>query len=347
MTSKRRTIMKQIGSKTILLLTGCMLLFVSSTAGAKTINLRFSSPFPNMQTITGKIIAPWIEEIHKASDGKVNIRLYPAGALGKASDQFNLAEKGIADLSYHLSDYTPGRFPLTTVFSLPFMVPSGEKVSRAMWKIFQKEAAYQEEYSKVKVLALFGHPGGHFHTVKKPLRTIADFNGIKMRTANPSISKALRLWGAIPVSMPITETYQSLERNVIDGTVLVWEGMGVFKLNEVTRYTTVADLYTMPMMIVMNKDKWESLPPAIQQLFEDTTGLKMSMAAGAAFDSMEIPFRKQSLEKGMEEIILAPEELKKMKDSTIPLQEEWVKEMSAKGYPAQQILNTALSLIDQ
>jgi TRAP-type C4-dicarboxylate transport system substrate-binding protein len=344
---KKGTNMKQISIKTILLFAGCMLLFVSSNTSAKTINLRFSSPFPAMQTITGKIIVPWIEEIHKASNGKVKIRLYPAGALGKAPDQFDLAEKGIADLSYHLSDYTPGRFPLTSVFSLPFMVPSGEKVSRAMWETFQKEAAYREEYSKVKVLALFGHPGGHFHTVKKPIRTIADFNGVKMRTANPSIYKALRLWNAIPVAMPITETYQALERNVIDGTVLVWEGMGVFKLNEVTRYTTVADLYTMPMMIVMNKNKWESLPPDIQQLIEDTTGLEMSMAAGAAFDVMEAPFRKQSLEKGVEEIILAPEELKKMKDSTIPLQKEWVKEMSDKGYPAQQVLDTALSLINQ
>jgi TRAP-type C4-dicarboxylate transport system substrate-binding protein len=339
--------MKRITTKSVLLLTGLMLLFATTPAVAKTINLRFSSAFPTMQVITGKIIQPWIEEINKLSDGEVNIRLYPAGALGKAPDQYDLAEKGIADLTYHLADYTPGRFPLTTVFSLPFVVPSGEKVSEAMWKTYMKEPEYRKEYDKVKVLALFGHPGGHFHTVKKPIRNMADFKGVKMRTANPAISKALELWGAIPVSMPITETYQSLERNVIDGTVLVWEGMGVFKLNEVTHYATVADLYTMPMMIVMNKDKWDALPDNIKDLFEKTTGLKMSMEAGAAFDAMEKPFRQKSLEKGIEEIVLEPSEFEKLKASTLPLQQQWVEEMTAKGYNGQQILDTVLELINQ
>lgn len=323
-----------------------VLFFLSvSWASAKEISLRFSSPFPPMQCVNAKVIQPWIDQLN--ASGKVNVRFFPAGALGKAPEQYDLAEKGIADFSFHLADYTPGRFPMTTVFSLPFMVPSGEKVSEAMWKTFQTEPKYQEEYSKVKVLALFGHPGGHFHTVKKPIRTIADFKGLKMRTANPAISEALKIWGAIPVAMPITETYQSLERNVIDGTVLVWEGMHVFKLNEVCKYGTVAELYTMPMMIVMNQKKWDSLPADVKELIDSTTGLQMSMASGKSFDDVEVPLRGLSLKKGMEEIILDPAEKAEMKESTMPLREQWVKDYDAKGYPAQQIMNTALKLIGQ
>lgn len=339
--------MKSITKKSILLLTGILLLLSTSLAAAETVNLRFSSGFPTMQVITGKIIKPWIDEINAAGKGRVNIRLYPAGALGKAPEQYELAEKGIADLSYHLADYTPGRFPMTTVFSLPFMVPSGKQVSEAMWETYMKEPKYREEYSKVKVLALFGHPGGHFHTVKKPIRTMDDFKGVKMRTANPSISEALKLWGAIPVAMPITETYQALERNVIDGTVLVWEGMGVFKLNEVCKYATLADLYTMPMMIVMNKDRWDGLPEDVKALIDNTTGLKMSSEAGAAFDAMEKPFREKSLKGGMEEIQLAPAELDKLKASTLPLREAWVKDMEARGFPGQQVLDTVLGYIQK
>jgi TRAP-type C4-dicarboxylate transport system substrate-binding protein len=322
-------------------------LSTASIVSAKEIQLRFSSAFPSMQTITGKIIKPWVDQINKAGKGKVNIRLYLAGALGKAPDQYALAETGVADLSYHLADYTPGRFPMTSVFSLPFMVPSGEKVSEAMWKTFQQEPKYAEEYKKVKVLALFGHPGGHFHTVKKPIRSMADFKGLKMRTANPAISEALKIWGATPVSLPITETYQALERNILDGTVLVWEGMGVFKLNEVCKYATLADLYTMPMMIVMNLAKWNSLPADVKELLESTTGLKMSMEAGAAFDRMEKPFREKSLKLGMEEIKLDPAELDKLRTSTIPLRAAWVKEYTAKGFPAQQILDTAVKFISE
>lgn len=339
--------MKSITMKGVLILSGLLLLFATTQVSAKTINLRFSSPFPTMQTITGKIIQPWIEQIEKASEGRVKIKLYPAGALGKAPAQFDLAEKGLADFSYHLADYTPGRFPLTSVYSLPFMVPSGEKVSEAMWKTFQKEAAYQKEYSKVKVLALFGHGGGNFYTVNTPINTMADFKGLKIRTANPSISKALKIWGAVPVAQPITETYQSLQLGVLDGTVLPYEGMVVFKLNELCKHSTIGNLYTMPMMIVANKKKWKKLPADVQKLIEDTTGLQMSMAAGKAFDDMEKPFRGICLKKGMKESILEPSEYQKMKDSTLPLREEWAKEMEEKGLPGKQILKTALELIGE
>ncbi len=339
--------MKRVTKTSVLFLIGLLVLLFTSPVTAKTINLRFSSPFPIMQTITGKIIQPWIEEINKASNGKVNIKLYPAGALGKAPDQFDLAEKGLADFSYHLADYTPGRFPLTSVFSLPFMVPSGEKVSEAMWKIFQQEAKYQEEYSKVKVLALFGHPGGNFYTVNTPINTMADFKGLKIRTANPSISKAFSLWGAVPIAQPITETYQSMQLGVLDGTVLPYEGMVVFKLNELAKYATMGNLYTMPMMIVMNKKSWDKLPEDVKALIDNTTGLKMSMAAGKSFDDMEIPFRGICLKKGMKEINLDPSEYQKMVDSTLPLREEWTKEMEERGLPGKAIFKTALELIKE
>lgn len=339
--------MKHVTKTSVLLFTGFLLLLFTCPVAAETINLRFSSPFPTMQTITGKIIQPWIDEINKAGEGKVNIKLYPAGALGKAPDQFDVAEKGLADFSYHLADYTPGRFPLTSVFSLPFMVPSGEKVSKAMWETFQKEVKYQEEYNKVKVLALFGHPGGNFYTVNTPINTMADFKGLKIRTANPSISKALSIWGAVPVAQPITETYQSMQLGVLDGTVLPYEGMVVFKLNELAKYSTMGNLYTMPMMIVMNQKSWDKLPEDVKNLIDSTTGLKMSMAAGKAFDDMEKPFREICLKKGMKEIILDSVEYQKMVDSTLPLREEWTKEMEAKGLPGKAIFKTALGFIEE
>lgn len=325
----------------LLVLSGALLLSVNP-AIAKTVELTFSSGFAVQQVITRKIIIPWIEEINKASGGEVKIKLFPAGALGKAPESYDVAEKGIADMAYHLADYTPGRFPLTSVFSLPYMVPSGQKVSEAMWKTFEKEAKFREEYSKVKVLALFGHAGGHFHAVKKPIRSMEDFKGQKMRTANPSISKALTLWGAVPVAQPITETYQALQLGVLDGSVLPYEGLVVFKLNEVIKYSTIGDLYTMPMMIVMNKASWDGLPKNVQDLIDSTTGLKMSSEAGKAFDDAEVPFRDICLKKGIEEITLDPAEVTKMKEITMPLRNEWIKEMEEKGLPGKEILQTAL-----
>ena len=123
--------------------------------------------------------------------------------------------------------------------------------------------------------------------------------------------------------------------------------MGVFKLNEVTKFTTVADLYTMPMMFVINKGVWEGLPEDVKALIEGSTGLKMSMAAGKAFDDAEKPFREMTIAKGTEEIILDPAEFAKMKESTFPLREEWAAEMEAKGLPGKAILKTALGFIEE
>lgn len=340
--------MKNVTEKSLfilILLCGLLFLFLSP-ATAKTIQLRFSSPFPTMQVTTAKTIIPWIEEINKAGKGKVNIRLYPAGALGKTNVQYDLVEKGIADISFHLAAYTPGRFPMTEVFSLPFMVPSAQITSEAMWKTFMQEPKFREEYSKVKVLALFCLPGGDVHTIKKPINHLSDLKGMKISTSNPSLNKALRIWGAVPVSMPVTEFYQSLERNVVEGAVFTWEALGIFKLDEVTKYATIADIVTWPLMIVMNKDKWESLPKDVKELIDSTTGLKMSTNAGRDFDNIEVPFRARALKKGINEIILSPSELAKMKESTLPLREEWVKDMEAKGFPARKILDTALGFLE-
>jgi len=329
------------------LIVSTIVVFATVPVFADTIQIRFSSIFPVQQVITKEIIIPWIDKINKESGGKVKITLFPSGALGKANAQIDLVTKGIADMTYHLADYTPGRFPLTTVFSLPFIPPSGQKVAEAMWKTFEKEPAYQKEYSDFKVLALFGHSGGHFFTVKKPIQTIADFEGMKMRTANPAISKALTLWGAVPIEQPIVESYQAMQLGVIDGTVLVWEGMQVFKLNEVAKYATLANLYTMPMMIVMNKDTWNKLPKDVQDLIDSTTGLQMSSDAGLAFDEVEKPFRKMALDRGMKEYTFSDAEYKKLKDSTMPLRDEWVTEMSQKGYPAKEVLDTVLGYVGQ
>ncbi len=320
-------------------------LFSVSTVVAKTYQLKLASPFPPMQVITRTIIKPWAEEIEKVSKGKIKVKLFLGGALGKAPAHYDLAEKGIVDIAYHLHDYTPGRFPMTSVFSLPFMTPTAKIASEAMWKTYIQEPDFRKEYSNVKVLALFCHPGGDFHTVKKPIRSVADFQGLKIRSANSFVNDALKIWNATPVSMPITETYQAMERGVVDGTVLPWEGLGVFKLDEVTKYSTKADFYTMTMIIVMNKRKWESLPKDVQQMIDSTTGLKMSSHAGAEFDATDAPFRKRALSKGIEEIILPDSEIQKLEDLTIPLREKWVKDMESKGLNGKKVLATALKLL--
>ena len=321
------------------------LAFLSQSAAAAEFDLKFSHSFSPMHTMQRKVFEPWGEKLSQATNGKVKVTMFPGGALGKPGDQYVLAEHGIADIVYILHDYSPGRFPVTSVFELPFMTPTAQTASEAMWKTFEKFPALQKEYSKYKVLALFCHPAGHFHTTKKPIRAIADFNGMKMRTASPWVTAALKDFGSIPVEMPITDTYTSLERGVVDGTVVPFEGLGIFKLDDLVKYTTLTDFYTVTMAVLMNKRKYQSLPDDVKKAIDDNSGLVMSSWCGQEYDKAEVPFRERAVKKGVELIKLPDADMQKLHAQTLPLRDEWVAQMKKRGIDGKPVLDGALGFL--
>jgi len=319
----------------------------SSGVYAKTIELKFATGFGPKHTMQTKVFEPWAAKLSEMTNGKVKVVFFPGGALGKTPDHYDLAEKGIADISYTLQDYTPGRFPLTSVFELPFMITTATQTSRAMWKAYEKFPELQKEYGKVKLLALFCHPAGGFNTVNKPVKTIEDLKGMKFRTASPHVTEALKMFGAVPVNMPVTETYTALERGVIEGTVLPWEGNFVFKLAELLKYGTETEFYTMNMMVVMNKRKWDSLPEDVKKAIDQTTGMVMSTEAGKVYDDTNGPMRDLCVKKGMQVLQLPLEEKKKLEALSMPIRTKWVEEMQSKGFPAQAILDSAVTFTNE
>jgi len=326
---------------------GFTLVLSPGLANAETIELKFATAFSPKHTMQKKVFEPWAEKLSKMTNGKVKVTFFPGGALGKTPDHYALAEKGIADIVYILHDYTPGRFPMTSVFELPFMIPSAQKTSVAMWKVYEQFPEFRKEYRKVKVLALFCHDPGGFNTVERPIKTIEDFKGLKFRTASPHVTKALKLFGAVPVNMPVTDVYTALERGVVDGTVLPWEGNFVFKLAELLKYGTETDFYTMTMMAVMNKKKFDSLPDDVKKAIDQTTGLVMSEEAGRVYDEVRPIMKKLCMKQGMKAIQMSSEERNRLKKLTMPIRGEWVKDMEARGLPGKAVLDAAVKLLGE
>lgn len=147
--------------------------------------------------------------------------------------------------------------------------------------------------------------------------------------------------GAVPVNMPITETYTALERGVVDGTVLPWEGNFVFKLADLVKYATETNFYTMTMMVVMNQKKYDSLPDDLKKIIDETTGMAMSAEAGRVYDVTNEPFKKMCLDKGMVAIQFPPEEKAKLVKLTLPLRNEWMQEMASRGLAGKKIYQAA------
>lgn len=317
--------------------------FLVETSVAETINLKFSSPWPPRHPQHTMLIEPWGKRISELTGGRVKVTLFPGQALGKAADHYDMAVKGICDIALTNPMYTPARFQLTSVFWLPFMVTSAEDTSVALWKTYDKY--FREEYNEVKVLWLYVHAPGQIFTRKKAINTLEDLKGMKIRATNPHIQETLKMLGASPVFIPVPEVYNALERGVVDGTAMPFEGLWVFKQHEVVDYAVVCNLYTMTFPIVMNKAKWESLPADVQKIMEDNIGLETSRQAGIVYDRTEESMKKKVLEHGVKVNELPAEDQAKMQLAGREIREAWAKQAESKGLPGNAVLKDVQTLL--
>ena len=187
------------------------------------------------------------------------------------------------------------------------------------------------------------------HTKNKLIKSIGDFQGMKMRGPTRVITTMLKSMGATPVGMPVPKVAPSLSKGVIDGMVVPWEIMPSFKLQELTKaHTNVAGnrgLYTTPFLFIMNKAKYESLSPSQKKVIDNNSGLSLAKEAGKLWDGFEVPARKLAVNAGGQFFTLQGEELAKMKAAGKKVTDDWIKSTNKKGLDAQKLLDTAKSLI--
>ena len=317
----------------------CFGLLAGNNARGETIELKMSHFMPTKHVQHSKVMEPWAKKIGELTDGRVKVTIFPGGALGKPPQQYDNAVKGITDIAFGLQSYTSGRFPLTSALRLPFMVKSGEQGAKALWRTYEKYL--RNEYKDVKVLWLFMHGPGQIYTTKKQVKTIDDLKGMKIRSPGPIMSKVVKQVGAVPVHMPITQVYTALERKTVDGVAAPWEIMRPFRFYEQCKYATVADIYSMTFFVVMNKKKYESLPPDIRKIIDDNSGLQMAITAGRAYDQADTPGKKLFEEKGGKIYQLPEAEKEKWMKSSMIIKTNWLKDMEAKGLPGKAVLDYA------
>jgi TRAP-type C4-dicarboxylate transport system substrate-binding protein len=181
----------------------------------------------------------WSERLEKASNGRIAVKRFPNAQMGPTPQHYDFARTGQADASWFLHGATPGRFPLTELISLPYMVGSAE-IGTKVLNDAQLRAKYLDaEHRGVKVLMLNTHQPGGPHTTKKPIRTMDDFKGLRLRFASPPIRDLVQGLGATPVGVPPTEIAETLQKGTIDGTFIDYGGAGIaFKLGGIVKYST-------------------------------------------------------------------------------------------------------------
>ena len=316
-------------------------------AQAQEVTLKVHFFLPASSYANTLFIQPWCERIAKESANRMKCQSYPSMQLGGTPPQlFEQVRDGVADVVWTLPGYTAGRFPSMEAFELPFTLRNPEATSKALWDYAQLHS--QAEFKDVKLLALHVHGPGVFHMAAKPVKTLADLRGQKLRAPTRLTNKFIAMLGATPVSMPVPQVGDALSKGVIDGAVVPYEVVPSVKIQELVKYHSETDpkepaFYTSTFVFAMNKAKYESLPANLKKVIDDNSGQALSGQIGKAFQQADQESKK--LTTGNATNVIPASELAQWKAIGNKLATDWVVEMNAKGLDGARMLDDAKTLI--
>ncbi|MBW1802582.1 MAG: TRAP transporter substrate-binding protein [Deltaproteobacteria bacterium] len=283
---------------------------------------------------------PWIENIEKASGGKVKITPYYSNSLTPLPEKFDATVAGIADISECLTWTSPWRFALSEMLMLPELgMPGAEAAGKAWWHMYKTEPAMQKNFAGVKLLFVHTSPHLMIATRDKPIRKLDDLKGLKICAFGKLPVQTVKALGATPVGLTPGEVYLALDKGVIDGTTSDFEINLSRRFYESTKYivTNIQVMHTT-FFVVMNQGVWDGLPPDVQKAFEQYSGDWAVDFYGKTRDREEQYAKEKLSEKGVQFTQISPEESAKAKKLVEPVKANYAAEVEARGMPGKKVL---------
>ncbi|MDA1088771.1 MAG: TRAP transporter substrate-binding protein [Proteobacteria bacterium] len=321
---------------------------IAGTAKAEVITLKLHHLLPPVSSAHKNMLVPWANKVMKDSGGRLKIDIYPSMQLGGAPPQLaGQARDGIVDIVWTLPGYTPGLFTRTEVFELPFMHSSTVATTLAINEFADN---HPEDFKAYKIIAMHVHAGQLFHS-RKPIRTVADIKGTKIRTPTRTGAWLIEAMGAVPIGAPVPKIPELLSKGIVDSVLVPFEIVGPLKLDQLVNYHIVLDdpkttrINTTTFMIAMNKKKYDSLPADLRKVIDNNSGKHIAKWIGEIWDAAEKPGMAKAAASG-EIFKLPPAEVAKLRAMTEgPVTERWIKDVSSKGIDGVALVKEARALI--
>lgn len=323
--------------------------FIASTvANAADVNLRVHHFMSPKAPLHSQMLAKWEENVEAASDGRIDIELFPSMSLGgKPGDLFDQAADGAVDIVLTLPGYTSGRFNQSEVFELPFLMQNPIATSKAYWDMVDSDLQ-NGEFEDVQVLAAWVHGPGVVHT-KDPVNKLEDLVGMEMRGPTRLATDLLKELGATPVGMPLPLIPENLSKGVITGTLLPWEVTPSIKLAEMVKnHSELAgdrSLYTSVFVLAMNIDSYDDMPDDLRAILDAETGKGLSQFAAEVMDGADKYGRGKA--EGNNIISLGEDEVERWIVASQPVYDRWFARATEKGFDGSAVLSKARELISQ
>jgi TRAP-type transport system periplasmic protein len=249
---------------------------------ADSITLKFANPGAPQGDVATQILQPWIAKVNNDAAGSFHVQLFSGPALGAFPQIYDRVLNNVADIAFALLGPLSRQFPKTSVASLPFETPDAAIGTVALWHVYER-GLLGNEWSQVKPLTLMVFPNVVLH-LKKPVKTLADVEGLKLSVQSQLLSETIHRLGAAPITLAVTDLYESLNRGVIDGAAIGWPATRSYRLAEVTNYHLEAPLGAEVTFIMMNNKSYEKIGEKGRAIIDRESGGPWTTAIGKILD---------------------------------------------------------------
>jgi TRAP-type C4-dicarboxylate transport system substrate-binding protein len=323
----------------LFLFLGAFSFLLSNFSWSQVIELTYASPYaPNHPYSIAD--QNWIAKIEKETGGKVKIKPYWAGTLISSRESMAELAKGAADLAFITPIYEKAGVDITKTILDFFRGTPPETNMKIYWEIFRKFPEFRKEYEKVKILGISAGYPMHLMTTKKPVTSISDFKGLRLRITGDVMMRTMKELGAEPVGMPVVEVYEALSKGIIHGVILGGTDYKAFKLAEVVKYATENFLQERGVYAsrAMNLNSWAKLPPDVQKVFEANIDF-WSLEGYRQLLKPEEEGKELARKNGIQFVKMVPEGLTKYAEIFDKEVVKEAKRLDEKGLPGTKILN--------
>jgi TRAP-type C4-dicarboxylate transport system substrate-binding protein len=310
---------------------------------AETVKLTYSNFFPPTH-VQSKLAESWCQEVEKRTDGRVTVDYFAGQTLTKAQQVYDGVVQGLSDVGFSVLAYTRGRFPVMSAVDLPLGYTSGRAATQVVNAVYEKFKP--KELSDTQVMYLHAHGPGLVHTKTRPVAKLEDMKGLKFR-AHGTSALVVQALGGTAVPKPMPETYEMLQKGVVDGAVYPLESNKGWKLGEVTRYCTAAfsAAYTTSFFVVMNKDKWNAISPADQKIIEGINR-EWVVKHGDAWDESDMVGLRYFLNQGGQIIGLDAREAARWEAAVAPIITDYTESLNKLGLNGAEIVGFTRETLD-
>jgi TRAP-type C4-dicarboxylate transport system substrate-binding protein len=316
-------------------------LFGAAVPPAVAKELKLAHFLPTRHTNHAVVMQPWADEVAKRSNGSLIIKVYPSLQLGGTPPgMYNQVLSGVADIAFVTPGYTPTVFPRIGIAELPYLSKDAQHATRIMHALYDKYLA--DDFKNVKMIAYWAVDSHAIQSVK-PITSLDDLKGKKIRSPSSVQSDVVKALGAVPVNMPITNVYTSLERGVIDAFFAGPSASFSFKLNEVVKaITTGGPGGNLPLIIVMNKKSYDALSPEHKKIIDETSGFALGMRGAVAYDAQGAKNLELARKRPDVQLLQFSEaEQAKIHKAAEPMIEAWIAAREKQGIKAREMYNAA------